>query len=348
MPHSRSNEIAARPGPVRPRAQALLEELRHHVPFDGAWLALAEPDGAGYTSVASADLDGSSVRFLSGPQMARDIEATGADRDRPPTSLSDLHYPPGDLRSWAECLIPAGFHEALSVALFEDGGRHVGFMTMLFERADPPPPALRDRLSTLLPRVTSGIDPVRSLAAAVGLVGGAVAGVILLPHGRVGRLPGLADDELLAAGSGLIEAARDAIGNRQTVASFLWPRGSRQTPDGYARVTVFACERSLHQVVCGMVVLSPATRLRGLTPRELEVLGHVIEGCSNLEIARALAVAPRTIAAHLEHILFKLDATSRTLAAVRAERGGLYVPVTRTTGGVSDAEADPEGTGPLP
>ena len=99
------------------------------------------------------------------------------------------------------------------------------------------------------------------------------------------------------------------------------------------RVTVLACERELAAVTRGIVVLSPATRLRGLTPRELEVLGHVIEGCSNLEIARALRVAPRTVAAHLEHILVKLDATSRTLAAVRAERAGLYVPLSRARAG---------------
>jgi DNA-binding NarL/FixJ family response regulator len=76
----------------------------------------------------------------------------------------------------------------------------------------------------------------------------------------------------------------------------------------------------------GTVVLSPAAGLRGLTPRELEVLGLLIGGCSNQQIARALVVAPRTVAAHLEHILVKLDAPSRTLAAVRAEREGLYVP----------------------
>jgi DNA-binding NarL/FixJ family response regulator len=75
-----------------------------------------------------------------------------------------------------------------------------------------------------------------------------------------------------------------------------------------------------------MVVLSPVTDLRGLTPRELEVLGLLVEGCSNQQIARALVVAPRTVAAHLEHVLAKLDAPSRTLAAVRAEREGLYVP----------------------
>jgi DNA-binding NarL/FixJ family response regulator len=73
-------------------------------------------------------------------------------------------------------------------------------------------------------------------------------------------------------------------------------------------------------------VLAPATDLRGLTPRELQVLGLVIEGWSNRQIAVALIVTPRTVATHLEHILAKLDAPTRTLAAVRAERQGLYVP----------------------
>lgn len=92
-------------------------------------------------------------------------------------------------------------------------------------------------------------------------------------------------------------------------------------------MTVLAGESDLKAVACGALILSSPNDLRGLTARELEVLGHVIEGCSNLEIARALVVSPRTIATHLEHILVKLDATSRALAAVRAERAGLYVPV---------------------
>jgi DNA-binding NarL/FixJ family response regulator len=82
-----------------------------------------------------------------------------------------------------------------------------------------------------------------------------------------------------------------------------------------------------------MVLLSPAGDLRGLTHRELQVLGLVIEGCANQEIAHALVVAPRTVAAHMEHILFKLGAPSRTLAAVRAERAGLYVPTEAAVSG---------------
>lgn len=322
-------EIAARPGPVHERAQALLDELHHHIPFDGAWMALAEPGGTGYTSLASSDLDPSSVQYLSGPQMARDIERTGTDRDRPPTSLSDLPYSSDDLQSWAECLLPAGFHEALSVALFEAGGRHVGYMTVLFRRADPPDRALRRRFARLIPEVASGIDPLRSLAASAVFVGGATAGAVLLPDHGVVRLPGMSDDPLLSAGSDLVETARDALDDGRAYAAFLWPRGTPQMPDEYVRVTVLPCERDLDAVACGVVILSLAGNLRGLTPRELEVLGHVIEGCSNVEIARALVVSPRTIAAHIEHILVKLDATSRALAAVRAERTGLYIPVAR-------------------
>ena len=321
-------EIAARPGPVRGRAQALLAELHRHVPFDGAWMAIAEPGGGGYTPLASTGFDRSSIRYLSGPQMAHDIELTGADRERPPTSLSDLPYSPRDLQTWVECLLPAGYREALSVALFAAGGRHVGFVTVLFRRADRPSDVLRRRLARLVPKLAAGIDPVRAVAASALVVRGAEAGVVLLANDGVAVLPGMTDDPLLAVGSELTAAARDLIGNGQQYTSFLWPRGDAHAFDSYVRVTVLACERDLDPVACGTVVLSPAGGLRGLTPRELEILGHVVEGCTNQEIARALTVSPRTVATHMEHILGKMDAASRTLAAVRAERAGLYVPVT--------------------
>jgi DNA-binding CsgD family transcriptional regulator len=128
-------------------------------------------------------------------------------------------------------------------------------------------------------------------------------------------------------GSPVVTLARASIEEGQVFTSFLWPRGGRHAPDGHVCVTVLAApeEASAHWV--GTVVLSPVTDLRGLTPRELEVLGLLIDGCSNQQIARALVVAPRTVAAHLEHILAKLGAPTRTLAAVRAEREGLYVPL---------------------
>ncbi|WP_324273180.1 hypothetical protein [Blastococcus brunescens] len=85
-------ETAASAGTTSERGQALLEVLRRVVPFDGAWLALADPLGHGYSSLASVDLDDPTVEFLAGPLTAHDIEAAGADRG-PPMSRSDLPPP---------------------------------------------------------------------------------------------------------------------------------------------------------------------------------------------------------------------------------------------------------------
>ena len=78
--------------------------------------------------------------------------------------------------------------------------------------------------------------------------------------------------------------------------------------------------------VLGAVLVTPDVNCRALTPRELQVLGLMVDGRSNQQIARRLAVTPRTIAAHVEHVLTKLDAPTRTLAAIRAEREGCYIP----------------------
>lgn len=61
----------------------------------------------------------------------------------------------------------------------------------------------------------------------------------------------------------------------------------------------------------------------GLSAREREVLKLVAVGLSNREIAEALFVSPRTVSTHVEHVLAKLDVTSRVQAATLAVRAGL-------------------------
>ena len=69
----------------------------------------------------------------------------------------------------------------------------------------------------------------------------------------------------------------------------------------------------------------PATRQnpRGLTPRELEVLGLVAEGLRNSEVAERLVLSERTIDRHVAAILGKLDVRTRTEASATAVRLGL-------------------------
>lgn len=51
----------------------------------------------------------------------------------------------------------------------------------------------------------------------------------------------------------------------------------------------------------------------GLTEREVEIIGHVYKGLSNLEIATALKITSNTVKKHITKIFDKLQVRSRTL-----------------------------------
>lgn len=61
----------------------------------------------------------------------------------------------------------------------------------------------------------------------------------------------------------------------------------------------------------------------GLTPRELQVLRLLVEGCSNRVVATRLAISENTAANHVRSILAKTGSENRTQAAVYATDHGL-------------------------
>jgi len=77
-----------------------------------------------------------------------------------------------------------------------------------------------------------------------------------------------------------------------------------------------------------------ADPLAQLSAREQEVLRQIALGASNKEIARTLSIAETTVKIHVQHILRKLDLTSRVQAAVFAA-GGTHRP--RASGGSDDS-----------
>lgn len=93
---------------------------------------------------------------------------------------------------------------------------------------------------------------------------------------------------------------------------------------------------ALSSVAAGLMVLTPSlaavltkgdgvgdTSLADLTPRESEVLLLLAEGLTNKAIAQRLSISDHTIKFHVNAILSKLNAQSRTDAVVRATRMGL-------------------------
>ncbi len=61
----------------------------------------------------------------------------------------------------------------------------------------------------------------------------------------------------------------------------------------------------------------------GLTDRELDVLGLIVEGLTNEQIAEKLIIAKATAKAHVHSILQKLYAENRTQATITALKEGL-------------------------
>ena len=61
-------EVAASSDPLPRRAEQLLAVLRRHVPFDSAWLGLADPQHPRYTTLAGADLADGTRAFFESPK----------------------------------------------------------------------------------------------------------------------------------------------------------------------------------------------------------------------------------------------------------------------------------------
>jgi len=66
-----------------------------------------------------------------------------------------------------------------------------------------------------------------------------------------------------------------------------------------------------------------------LTPRQLDVLALLVEGCSNKIIAKRLGLAESTIKMHVTAIFRELNVNNRTQAAKAVENLGIDLPPTQ-------------------
>jgi DNA-binding NarL/FixJ family response regulator len=84
-----------------------------------------------------------------------------------------------------------------------------------------------------------------------------------------------------------------------------------------------ALDAEMGAIIRGADYMGPTDSDSALTPRELEVLQLLAEGLPNKEVAHRLNVSEHTVKFHVNAIMSKLNAQSRTDAVVRATRAGL-------------------------
>lgn len=314
------------PDGVRERASALLDTLRPVLRHDAAWLSLIEPERWRQVPVVAPGHSERMRCYLAGPAFMAELERVGMHRDRRPIRVVDSPVPVTELAVWNEYFAPAGLAEGISVPLVTADGRYLG---MLGAHAESPVPLgddVLDLMVALTPLLANVVDPLRTLTALAGLVGDAWAGVVLTRSGRTEPLPGLPGARALGVGRPALRLGGSLLTPGRTSARFLVPGEDAAGRGGLVQATALACPPEPPGHHRALVLLSPAPETYGLTRRELQVLGLLVEGRSNAAIASALRITARTAVGHLEHIMLKLGAESRTAAAVRADRQGLYVP----------------------
>lgn len=110
---------------------------------------------------------------------------------------------------------------------------------------------------------------------------------------------------VIMTGHGDVDSAREAF--RALAVDFL------EKPLDAARLLAAiaeAFERQRQAVDAALSRDQIQRRLDGLTPREREVMEHVVAGRHNREIAAALAISPRTVEVHKARMMDKLGVGS--------------------------------------
>jgi len=83
--------------------------------------------------------------------------------------------------------------------------------------------------------------------------------------------------------------------------------------------------KALHELM-QQAAASPERKTYGLTPRELEVVGCIVEGCSNKDIARQFTISEETVKRHLSNIFDKTGVSTRLELALFAISHKLVAP----------------------
>ncbi|WP_043723823.1 helix-turn-helix domain-containing protein [Nocardia asiatica] len=283
---------------VRPHGQ-LLQRIGTLMDVDAAIVTRPDLASGSMHVLAQRGYGPEELRLMTTRSLlARDPALTSIrrDRTRPPIRWwVDPDYTYENSESAREFLCPAGFNGGMSIGYYTETGEHAGYVHLSTRARLIPSPAQLAVLERSLPVVAALLD-----ATPVG------------PDAEVavvedGRLVFCADDvphvdmqqvATLLGGLNVRSAPRSG--------SFRW-RGSKWYRIDWSSNNLRVCavvhrEEPPHQ----------------LTAKEFEVLDHLCAGLTNADIAARMYLSERTIAHHVERILGKLGATTRTAAVAQA------------------------------
>lgn len=298
--------LAERTGAAACQLDTTLTDVR-----DGESPVFQTVASVGYTLPVSRHLCGEFTRSIHGRLVLGASTGLRIAVDDPYDFRSSTHY--------HDVLHPAGFDDGVSLALRDTANQVVGVLHL---SACTP--------HDFDPELTVVLAPVgRALARITRVASCSTPDVTLPPEYAVVRLdaagrpaPVVGRPKLhVTLDTQLLEVVRGVLATGIRFATFL------HLQDGHlVEVRVHSPSGLASARKPCILATRPAASTLGLTLRQLEVLTAVATGAGNREIAEELCLTPRTVAAHVEAILTRLDSPSRAGAAAKATAAGVLLP----------------------
>ena len=318
-------------GSARPRpevAAEVVDELHEVVRYEAAQLTVRDPFATGHRTLVNRGYSDRVVAYVDSDYPERDPSMPAIIGGRRPVRMRDTDFEYRETYSYLEYWGPEGYRDGMTTPLYAPDGRYVGLVNTSTADEAVLTDDVRDYMALLGGVLGAMVDPLADVAAwldeerdARRLVVRADGAVLARDASEELGIPPAVDRAMVVQ-----LAAR--LRSQPLVAA----RGLVADTDG-ALVEVQMMQTRAARLAdepVALVSLRHAGQPFGLTARETVVLRHIADGACNREVAARLGVAPRTVATHVEHVLRKLGAETRTGAAARAVEHGLIrldVPV---------------------
>ena len=134
--------------------------LRQFVDYDAAWLGRWDAGTCRYLCLL-ADGDTEPLhRLFADDVAADDVRQLGFRQPGWPRLGHTIQAELAALRGWTTYLAPAGFRDGLGVGLLTEGGRHVGYLTLLTYRPGVARAVAAALLHAVVPLVAGAVERV--------------------------------------------------------------------------------------------------------------------------------------------------------------------------------------------
>ncbi|MCR1784035.1 helix-turn-helix transcriptional regulator [Nocardioides carbamazepini] len=320
------------------RAEAVFDELRHVIPYAAIQLARWDYANDTHRVIASRGYSAAVLASLHSERYRNDRVWSVIAKKPGPVFWEDCPFDRKGSGFYSTVLEPNGFGEGATMLMRSHEGGYLGMLTVNIEDTRAP------------------VEGTRSLLG--------VAGAALLPlvapdrnaHALVSQCAPDADAVAVKDADGGWQPLRDwpmppidlltyvdESPSLRPRARFPWFDEREHGRGVSAHVQLLPTGDRTYPTV---LTLQTARTPFGLTRREVQILSLAAGGLSNADIATALHLSTRTVSTHMDHVLGKLQVTSRTAAAIKAVDHALLsshpgtcagpsatVPTTRRRGG---------------